>query len=171
MIFISGIHGVGKSYFCNLVKDATGIPAYSASDLIAAKKKTEFAKEKFIPDIDNNQQYLLLAVNELKSARKNFILDGHFCLLNASGKVQRIAYETFTTLKPEAIVLLTEKPEIISARRRERDKIEVTCQSIENFQQQERNYALEVADSIDAKIFISKGANDLVQAIEFIKSL
>ena len=34
MIFISGVHGVGKPYFCNLAKEATGIECYSASSLV-----------------------------------------------------------------------------------------------------------------------------------------
>lgn len=85
MIFISGVHGVGKSYFCDMVKAATGIESYSASTLITQKKHSGFAKDKLIPDIDDNQQYLLQAVNELKGSGQNFILDGHFCLLNATG--------------------------------------------------------------------------------------
>lgn len=67
MIFISGVHGVGKSYFCDMVKAATGIESYSASTLITQKKHSGFAKDKLIPDIDDNQQYLLQAVNELKA--------------------------------------------------------------------------------------------------------
>lgn len=171
MIFISGVHGVGKSYFCNLVKKATGIETYSASALIAGKKQSGFAKDKLIPDIDDNQQYLLLAVDEIKDAGKNFILDGHFCLLNASGDVQRIAYNTFTMLNPDAIILLTEKPDVIVSRRRERDNIEVTTQSIENFQQEEKAFATKVAADIGAKLFISEGADDLSKAIDFVKAL
>lgn len=83
MIFISGVHGVGKSYFCDMVKQAIDINAYSASTLISKKKKSGFSSDKLIPDIDDNQQYLLQAVNELRAAEGNFILDGHFCLLNA----------------------------------------------------------------------------------------
>ena len=171
MIFVSGVHGVGKSYFCNLVKDSVGIETYSASALISTKKRLGFAKDKLIPDIDENQQFLLWAVDELRTLCQNFILDGHFCLLNASGKVQRIPYDTFTMLNPEAIVLLTEKPEIIASRRRKRDGIEVAVESIEYFQREERLYADEVARDINAKLFVSEGAKDLMRAIEFIKSL
>lgn len=60
MIFVSSVHGVGKSYFCNLVKKSTGIETYSASTLIATKKQSEFSKDKLIPDIDDNQQFLIL---------------------------------------------------------------------------------------------------------------
>ena len=38
MIFVSGVHGVGKSYFCNLVKEVTAIKTHSSSPLIAEKK-------------------------------------------------------------------------------------------------------------------------------------
>ena len=43
MIFISGVHGVGKSYFCDMVKKSTGFESYSASTLITNKKHTGFA--------------------------------------------------------------------------------------------------------------------------------
>ncbi len=47
MIFISGVHGVGKSYFCDMVKKATGIESYSASTLITQKKHPGFARKKY----------------------------------------------------------------------------------------------------------------------------
>lgn len=169
MIFISGVHGVGKSYFCNLVKESTGIEVYSASALIAGEKQSGFAKDKLIPDIGDNQQYLLLTLDKLKASRKNFILDGHFCLLNASGEVQRIPYKTFAALRPDAIILLTEKPEVVMSRRRERDNVEFAPQSIEAFQQEEVAYAKEIAASIGAKLFISNGADNLAQAVDFIR--
>lgn len=171
MIFISGVHGVGKSYFCDMVKTETGIESYSASTLITQKKHFGFSKDKLIPDIDDNQQYLLQAVRELRDSGENFILDGHFCLLNASGEITRIPYDTFTALKPEAIILLMEKSEVIAARRKERDGIEAAVQDIEDFQQKECAYAKEVAAEIGAKLFVSGGAGDLAQAINFIKSL
>lgn len=171
MIFISGVHSVGKSYFCDMVKEATGIESYSASTLITRKKNSGFAKDKLIPDIDDNQQYLLQAVSEFRDSGEDFILDGHFCLLNASGEITRIPYDTFTALKPEAIILLMEKSEVIAARRKEHDGIEASVQDIEDFQQEECAYAKEVAADIGAKLFISGGAGDLAQAINFIKSL
>ena len=76
MIFISGVHGVGKSYFCDMVKQAIDINAYSASTLISKKKKSGFSSDKLpARDIDDNQQYLLQAVYELRAAEGNFILD------------------------------------------------------------------------------------------------
>lgn len=171
MIFISGVHGVGKSYFCHMVKDATGIESYSASTLISQKKLSGFSADKLIPDIDDNQKYLLQAVNELKAVGQNFILDGHFCLLNASGIITRIPFDTFTALSPDTIILLTEKPEIIAARRKERDGIDASIHNIEDFQREECAYAKEVAAVIGANLYISSGADDIERTIEYIKSL
>lgn len=66
---------------------------------------------------------------------------------------------------------MTEDPNIISNRRKERDSRDVSVQGIEEFQNEEKAYALEVAQDIGAKIFISKGADDLENAISFIKTL
>lgn len=170
MIFISGVHAVGKGYFCNMVKDKLGIQSYSASTLISEKKHAGFNPDKLIPDIDDNQRYLLAAVDELRKSEKNFILDGHFCLLNVNGEVTRISLPTFTTLNPEAIILLTEDPEIIARRRKERDGKIVSPQSIEKFQSEETAYAKEVSGLIGARLFISHGAQGLASAIDFIKS-
>lgn len=171
MIFISGIHGVGKTFFCNLVKKETGIETYSASALITQKKHAGFSKDKLISDIDSNQHYLLQAVNELKSSGHNFILDGHFCLLDTYGAISRIPLDTFISLKPEAIVLLTEKPAVIVQRRKIRDGINIPIQSVIDFQQEECTYANEVAEIVCAKLFISRGAEDLERTIYYIKSL
>lgn len=171
MIFISGVHGVGKTYFCRLVKDSIGIDSYAASRLIAEKKQQGFSKDKLIPDIDENQQYLLHAINELRLSNRNFILDGHFCLLNAEGTVHRIPFETFSSLQPDAIVLLTESPLVIANRRSERDHVTVSPESIDAFQKEEIAYAKEVAEKLNTKLFISEGSETIDKAVSFIGSL
>lgn len=172
MIFISGIHAVGKGYFCGLVKKQLGIEAYSASDLIAKARNSGFSSDKLVANIEENQQYLLAAVKELRENGTNFILDGHFCLINKdTGEPERISLETFTTLKPEAIVLLTEKPEVIVERRKTRDRIDETPEYVDNFQNMEEQYAKDVAKLLNAKLFISSGSADLDEAIDFLRSL
>ena len=137
MIFISGIHGVGKSYFCNLVKEATGIECYSASSLIKERKKKGFPADKRVADIDENQLYLLAVVDDLRASVGEFLLDRHFCLWNTDGVITRISLNTFTTLRPEAIVLLTETPEIIAKRCQERDNVAHKVSDIKAFQDEE----------------------------------
>ena len=170
MVFISGIHGVGKSYFCSLVKEATGIECFSASTLIKERKKQEFSADKLVADIDVNQLYLLRAVAELRANLGEFLLDGHFCLLNTEGLITRIAFDTFAALSPEAIVLLTEAPEVIAKRRQERDDVELKTSDIKVFQDEEVKYAVEVSKLLNVPLMISTGHNDIDSIINFIRS-
>jgi adenylate kinase len=171
MIFIGGIHGVGKSFFCNKVKAELGVAAYSASQLIAEGKHTGFPKNKLIPDIDENQQFLVDAVNKLNAATSEFLLDGHFCLLDGTGTVTRIPAETFKLVKPEAIVVLTEEPSIVIERRRQRDAVHHSAEELNFFQDEEVVYATEIATMLGVPIHISVGTNSTGDAITFIKTI
>lgn len=109
MIFISGVHGVGKSYFCDIVKESLGINTYTASSLIADEKKQYFSSDKLSVDIEDNQYHLLNAVKRLESAGNKYILDGHFCLLNSKKEIVRIGIDTFLNLQLQAIVFTNRK--------------------------------------------------------------
>ncbi|MBS6591374.1 MAG: AAA family ATPase [Ruminococcus sp.] len=171
MIFISGIHGVGKSFFCNQVKRLTGIAAYTASELISSEKNELFSANKQIKDIDDNQYYLLRAVKRLNSIDEKFILDGHFCLLNSSGQITRIPIDTFIKLAPSAIILLTEKPEVIAERRKTRDNICCNIDEIAQFQKEEISYSKEIAKLLSVELKISHGADDLNSVVEFMRNI
>lgn len=169
VIFVSGIHGVGKTYFCNIMKKRLNVESYSASQLIAARRNERFSENKLVSDIDDNQDLLVAAIDELRKAGKEFILDGHFCLLNESGEITRIPLNTYMLLKPDVIILLTEKPEIIADRRLQRDNV---CQGISEiavFQEEEECYAKEIAERLEVSLVISRGKNDIDKIVDFIK--
>ena len=168
MVFISGIHGVGKTFFCNLLKEKYNIDCFSASTLISEKRKMEFSSDKFVLSIDKNHLFLLDAVNDLKALKKEFLLDGHFCLLNNAGKITRIPISTFIDLEPDVIVLLTEDPAIILERRFVRDGISQSIEEIELFQKEEIKYAKEVACQLHIPLLVSYGSKDIDSIIEFI---
>lgn len=170
IIFVSGIHGVGKTYFCNMINEKLGIKNYSASQIIAGRRKKGFSADKFVSDIDDNQVLLLDAINELQQANKEFILDGHFCLLNEDGAITRIPMETYTLLKPDTMILLLESPKIIAERRLQRDGIQQDECTITDFQEAEKVYATEIAKQLNIPLEISRGASDLGRIIEVIKT-
>lgn len=151
------------------MKEITRVESYTSSSLIAERKKVSFSVDKKIIDINDNQNYLLLAVEELKTKNSFFVLDGHFCLLDIEGNITRIPEQTFIDLKPEAIVLLTEKEEIIAERRMNRDGIEIDLAITRRFQEAEIDYAKEIAMRLGVPIKISKGAEDIQSTIEFIR--
>jgi len=170
MVFISGVHGVGKTFFCNKVRDTLGIITYSASDLISEQKMVAFSKDKLILDIEDNQKYLLDAIQKIRKSHNWFLLDGHLCLLDSEGAVVRVSVETFDKLQPKAIILLTEKPEIILERRKERDGVKGNYNAIDVFQREENLYAQELAERLGVPLKISQGANDLIDVLDFIQT-
>lgn len=168
MIFISGIHGAGKSFFTEKVKERCQIATYTASTLIADFKKCAFDLNKKVEDIFDNQQILLAALKVKSATDQEFLLDGHFCLLDKNDIVSKIEFNTYVDLAPKAIVLLTEHAEIIAERRKSRDGVIVNIESTAKFQKEEELYAMEVAEKLEIPIFISTGSTDINKAIDFI---
>lgn len=117
MIFISGVHGVGKTYFCNVVKEKPGIEIYSASQLIAAQKR--------------------------------------------EGDIPRISLDTYVTLGPNKILLLSEKPSVITEQRFQRDGVTVSEDMVGAFQQEAIKYAKEVVERLNIPLIISAGSSDI----------
>lgn len=169
MIFVSGIHGVGKTFFCKMVKKELNIQSYSSSQLIATRRNKGFLTDKLVQNIDDNQPLLVSAVDELRKTEGEFILDGHFCLLNAIGEITRIPADTYMSLKPDKIVLLMEQPEIIAERRLQRDGVYQEVSDIKAFQEAEKEYAEEIAEQLSIPLVISHGADDLNRIVEIIK--
>jgi len=171
MIFLGGIHGVGKSFFCDEIQKEYGIKSFSASGLIADYKNSAVCSNKRVENIENNQAILLKALSFLKEIEKEFILDGHFCLLNKWGDVERIDFALFERLDITAIILLTESPKIIMERRFNRDNTICKETDIGKFQEEEITYALEVAKSLETPIFICKDSSDMENAMEFANKI
>ena len=168
MIFVGGIHGVGKTRFCKEAANLTGVPSYSASLLISERKNVRFPKDKNIQGIDENQSFLMSAVKELKASSNQFLIDGHFCLLDESGHVVRINKSTFLAIAPEGILILTETPTVIVERRLARDGVKSNLSEIMEFQNEEISYAQELAMDMNIPIAILSGEDHLVEGCEFI---
>ena len=167
MIFVSGIHGVGKDFFLSRICNRTGLKSYSASELISKYGNVNFRSDKRTQDISKNQDYLLQAIRN-GNLPKEYILNGHFCLLNNNGKSERIPIGTFYSLNPSKIIVLKQKPEIIVGRRIIRDLEEVSVEETRAFQNEEINYGREVAKKLNVPIAILDSAKDIEKAIDFI---
>ena len=59
MVFIGGVHGAGKTRFCQEASNLIGLPSYSASTLISDRKGMIFPASKNIQGIDENQLFLI----------------------------------------------------------------------------------------------------------------
>lgn len=63
MIFVGGIHGVGKIYFCEQIKKSLGFDYYTASQLIERQRGVQFDIDKKVTNINSNQVLLIEALN------------------------------------------------------------------------------------------------------------
>ena len=121
IIFVGGVHCVGKTTFMNNAKDSIPIlQTLSCSEVL----KWENPSDKNVEDIKANQNRLIDKLIEIIDIDKPYLLDGHFCLLNKEGNVEAINIETFREINPEMIILLVDNVDIIKQRLSDRDKKE-----------------------------------------------
>lgn len=172
MILVAGIHGVGKTTFCDKIVKEFNLLNYSASEIIANKKNEQFSKNKRISEIEKNQELLLEGINELsKKDGRWFLLDGHFCLLNSTGIITKITEETFIKLSPTAIILLIDSIESISERLNHRDNTSYNTNLLKTFQEAEQEYSKKIAENLSIPYFVFKNGDELEKLSIFINNL
>lgn len=166
IIFVGGIHCVGKTTFSRKIKESIPlIETLSCSEVL----KWENPSKKNVEDIESNQNRLIANLVEIIDIDKPYLLDGHFCLLDRNNNVERIGIDTFRDINPEMIILLTEDIDVIQKRLQERDNREYSIEILENFDSEETKYAREVAQLIGVSIHIIK-ASEYEKVIENIKA-
>lgn len=145
-ILFSGTHGVGKGFFLGRVKEnLRHYNVYSASALIEQYKASTDAGYKKVSNVNSNQDALIRAVKKVKNdSEKDFILDGHLCVFNGEGKVERIPEYFFDEAQITGIVLLQDDPKVICDRINQRDTYKMGIQDIELMQVEEQEYAKEL---------------------------
>ncbi|EPY05821.1 hypothetical protein PAALTS15_17231 [Paenibacillus alvei TS-15] len=155
MIFIGGIHGVGKTSLCNDLSKQYKIPHFSASKLISDEKDEVYSRNKLIPDIEQNQDFLSTSLNRLNTSGW-FLLDGHFCLLNQSGEVTRIPFDTFSRISPISIIVLIDSISTIQERFSGRDGYQFDPSLLEGFQTAEIEYAREISNNLNIPFLVAQ---------------
>lgn len=156
IIFVGGVHGVGKSTRCQQVAQQTGLQWLAASALIKAEKQSAIAEHsKFALDPAGNQELLVRGIRKhMRSKQERIILDGHFTLLKPDGEIIPIAADVFVELDLDTIVVLQDNPTSICNRLRERDKEDWTITMVSAYQDAEINRAHVVASSLGTPILI-----------------
>ncbi len=153
IIFVGGIHAVGKSTFAQQVKaDNKKITLLSASDIIQWKD----SKEKIVEEVLDNQNLLVENLHKQIDIDKPYLLDGHFCLLNSEGNCENVPLQTFQDINPEMIILLVEDIDIVVQRLKERDSKCYDSKLIELLYENEMAWAHDVADKLGIELFTIK---------------
>ena len=169
-ILFSGAHGVGKGFFLDRVREnIQHYDIYTASKLIEKYQPSTDAGYKKVSNVSNNQDILIKALkDEGHHNTRNFIIDGHLCIFNARGEVERIPEYFFSEAQITGIVLLQDEPRIICERIKQRDSSQISMKDIERIQNEERKYASELHEKFHiANIIISHECT----AEQFVKKL
>lgn len=153
VIFVAGIHAVGKSTVCNVVSDEFGIPHLTASQIIRDEKSSAVsANSKLVADVMDNQRLLIQGVARLLETGY-LLLDGHFTMRRKSDAgIEPVHVDVFRDLRVGSVVLFTDHPEEIAKRMYARDGVLHPVGMFQSHQDAEIAHAKHVADTLGLPI-------------------
>lgn len=171
LVFLGGVHGVGKSTLSNELAAALGGSAASASTLIKEARSGEVTwnSEKYVSGIQDNQRLLVTAVERRVREGLPFVLDGHFVLKNTAGEIERLAVDVFKALAPELLVILTDNPTNIIARLKQRDHVTHDAAALEEMQTAEKAHAQYLGKELGVDV-VEIAVEDLANAVFRVKA-
>jgi len=142
IIFVGGVHAVGKTFVLKPVCESLGIRHTTASQLIREQRgASSWTNSRQVSDIDENQQALITAVQRLGNEGDRVVLDGHFVLRQSIGVHEKISLDTFKQLMVRGALVLEAPSAIIMTRLLQRNDATWDETEVEVFAQQEREHA------------------------------
>ncbi|MFH6962292.1 ATP-binding protein [Flavobacterium plurextorum] len=140
IFFIGGIHGVGKGTICKEIASKSELIHITASEVLKWSEISS-SDNKLVENISSTQEKLIFGLNNLVDRDKNYLLDGHFCLLNSLNAPCKIDEETFNILNPRVISIVIDDVEKIAKRLENRDDKKYDIKVLNELQNMEIDYA------------------------------
>lgn len=157
IIFLGGIHGVGKSFLGSDAAKRNGLLHKSASQLIRAERGNQsWNEKKHTDEIEANQKALISALNKLKQNHESLLLDGHFCLKGSDGVIETIEIDVFERLNLDALLLLEADIHTLKERLKIRDATSYTDSFLKEFLMKERQQAIFVSEKLNIPLKIMR---------------
>ncbi len=155
VIFLAGVHGVGKGFLGTPVANTLGISHFTASQLIREEKgQATWGTDKKTSDLDENQRALIRAVGQRRLIHPSILLDGHFVLRNAQSVLTPLPTKVFKELHLTGVVLLAEGSHIIASRLAIRDKGTSDIQAISELAEAESTHAQIVCNELGLSLVV-----------------
>lgn len=168
LYFIGGIHGVGKGTICKEIIKHHNFIHLSASEVLKWEEISSLDNKK-VTDFELSQNRLLNNLNKIIDSNKNYLLDGHFCLLNSKNEPQKIDRETFIELNPKVFIIVIDKIEIIKDRLEKRDNKYYDTEILQDLQNLELEYSISLSKELSIPIIkVSNG--DINNLLIFFKN-
>jgi adenylate kinase len=168
IIFIGGVHGVGKGHICQIIKSKVDIIHLTASEVLKWKDISDL-DNKFVQDIKETQDLLIVNLKKIVEKDKQYLLDGHYCLFNKNRESERVPFKTFEDLNLSKIIIVFEDAKTIKQRLELRDGKIYNLDQITQFQNMEMNYAKEISQKLNLPLMKIQSSNYIKETlIKFI---
>lgn len=141
IIFIGGVYGAGKNFLLESIKLDIPFIHLTASKVLKWKEISDNPDKKLVHSITNTQDILVENLKKIVKDGQNYLLDGHFTLLNKLGEIEKVPMDTFMQIAPKVLIVKTSAPDIILQRLKNRDNQIWDLDKILNMQKQELEYA------------------------------
>lgn len=168
IIFVGGIHGVGKSYQCANACEQLGATHLVAGDLLKAEKQQSADSNKRVTSIGQNQDVLVCALERVLVPGRTYLLDGHFVLMNAEGTISDIPSHTYETIAPRAVVLVVDEPSEIATRLRQRDGRSYEPAFLRELQDRETAHARVICDVLETPLLVVAPEVAVVEILKLV---
>lgn len=148
IVFIGGIHGVGKGTLCEKVCNDLNLRHLSASEVLKWEEISE-KENKLVKDFTLTQKRLITNLQQIVNENERYVLDGHYCLLNKKNVPEKIEFDTFRTLSPFAFIIVFDDVQEIKRRLENRDNREYDFELLLKLQELEIEYSIELAEQLN----------------------
>ncbi|EGR2427008.1 TPA: ATP-binding protein [Vibrio cholerae] len=166
LIFVSGVHGVGKSTLCKKLNEHVDIPSFSCSEII--KANSEYVEtSKVVDKAEANQIALLNGLSTLRNS--SIFLDGHFCLIGKDSQIIELDFSVFEQIAPALIINVIAEPDEIHRRLVSRDGDSIGISLIESLQKKETSNAHAFGNSRSIPVIDYVSGADVSNLLKQIK--
>lgn len=150
VIFLAGVHGVGKTFLGRTAADLAGLTYASASSLIREEMRAQnWDSSKRVRDAPANQEALIRAIDKLHREHEAMIvLDGHFVLRGEHGDYVRLPIDVFQRLNLCGVILLDSSVDTILNRLRARGGFNPPREEVLSLQREERDHVEKICSAL-----------------------
>lgn len=154
LIFLGGVHGVGKTAMCEDFAGKLGLIAVSASAVIRGERQQPSSDSRtVVKDVDGNQSLLIRGVRRLLSdAPGCYLLDGHFALRTLAGNIEKVDANVFNEMGVKGLICLVDEPVAIAHRLTVRDGLVPDAVAISELQSYELHSAEAVSRALGVEL-------------------
>jgi adenylate kinase len=158
LIFLGGVHGVGKTSMCSDFGERYHVIVLSASAIIRSERQNPAPDTRTtVQDVSSNQELLVRGVRRQRDFLPGrYLLDGHFVLKTTAGNIEEIGVDIFSAMGVSQVVCLHDDATAIARRLSERDGLVQDVTAIAALQLAELNRAAVVSGSLGVNLQLVK---------------